>query len=93
MEEEILEKKPSNPVESVLLVITAISLCLGIFMGWTELSEYLRPDDNFEMPVEERIQEKAQDSKLKKLKKQIEKEKENYYQFISSEGSSGQKVQ
>lgn len=91
MENEILEKKPSNPVESALLVLSTVALLLSIFLSWQELSFYLQKDDNFEIEAKERIEEAYKgDREINKLKKEMKDQKDNIYQFISTQGGGQQ---
>ena len=43
--EEIVEKKPSHPVSTALLIVSAISLFIGFYLALSELTGfYMTPD-------------------------------------------------
>ena len=44
-EEEIIEKKPSAPTATVLMILTTIFLALAIYLTGDDLSYYFRPKD------------------------------------------------
>ena len=39
-DEEIIEKKPSAPVELTLMIITFVVLITGIYLNWGQLSDF-----------------------------------------------------
>ena len=44
-EEEIIEKKPSAPTATVLMILTAIFLGLTVYMAGDEIGAYFNPKD------------------------------------------------
>lgn len=44
-EEEIIEKKPSAPTATVLMILTTVFLGLAIYLVGDEISYYFRPID------------------------------------------------
>lgn len=42
-EDDIVEKKPSHPVTTVLLIVSTLSLLLAIFLSVKELGYYVNP--------------------------------------------------
>jgi hypothetical protein len=44
-EEEIIEKKPSAPTATVLMILTTIFLGLGIYIAGDEIGSYFNPKD------------------------------------------------
>jgi len=43
-EDEVLERKPSHPVSTMLLIASAVALVLAIALTTKELQHYLNPD-------------------------------------------------
>ncbi|RME74679.1 MAG: hypothetical protein D6785_15635 [Planctomycetota bacterium] len=90
MDEEILQPRASNPLESALLMLTALFLLTSILMSRIEVTEYLAgtPKSEFEIPVEKRIRDKYKnDSKLKKIRKEVKEfsEPSKAYTLISDQ--------
>ena len=90
MDEDILQPKASNPLESGMLILTALFLLFSIGLSRIEVVEYLDgiPPEDFKTPVEERIRNVYKnDSKLNAMKKKISEEGtvEKTYGFISTE--------
>ena len=74
MEEEILEKRPTNPVESALLIIATITLIISIVFAWQELDGYLKGTQQADFDIDEakRIESKyTRDLKIKKIRRTI----------------------
>ena len=92
MDEEILEKRPSNPMESAMLILTALFLILSIGMSRVEVSEYLQGtvEAEYQTDAKDRILEKyKKDGSILKIKKKLPDERKKINDLISEESSSG----
>jgi hypothetical protein len=89
MDEEILEKKPSNPVESALLFIAFLCLVASIGLSRMEVIDYLTgtQESEYNTDAKDRIREKYEKNKeINNIKSNFVKEKEKLNDFISVEG-------
>jgi len=51
-EEEIIEKKPSAPVELTLMIIVFVVMIVGIYLNWSQLSDFYWDTDLYQSQKE-----------------------------------------